>query len=689
MAFQTKKRTFAGDKRTYTFSSITCSNSETEETFMKRLADILVLFFITFFAAPPVAADLLKGTPIGAPSVDYGNGGTISTTVNGPADAFDGDYTTFYASYARSFGWVGLDLGEKYIINNILFVPRANWASRLVLGIFEGANTPDFSDAIPLRIIEQTPREGRYNSVAVSCSRGFRYVRYVGPHDARCNIADIRFYGRKGEGNDSALYQLTQIPTVVIHTTDTATDIDSKTVYRPGYISFISDGGKKIYSDTLEIRGRGNGSWTFNKKPYKLKLAHKKRILGMPAKAKKWTLINNWSDKPMIRNNVAFEASRLLRMPYTPACELVDVIYNGEYKGTYQLCDQIEVKKNRVEVTEMTAEDNEAPNITGGYLIEIDAYAGSEPKNFKSATLGTPVTIHYPDAEDITPQQESFIEKWYNTMESRLMMKNYDNPTIGYRNYLDVDTYLRRLLVSEFAANNDGYYSVYMTKERNDRQFKAGPVWDFDLAFENDSRIYPVNDMTDFVCMSDKSSTVNGMHTFLKRVIDNNTEKLKQLWSEARNDNDLTPEHFDHYIDSLATLIDGSQKLNYMRWPGLTEKIRYNIEARPSYQAEIDFLKDFIHRRIAWLDNKVGLYPAGLNTVASGATGSINGGRSEAHIEGFAEGSNYRILRIDGTTAAEGVMGAGSNKVALPCGIYIVKVKDQFGHVSQKKILVN
>lgn len=647
------------------------------------------MLFLSMFAALPVAADLLKGTPIGAPSVDYGNGGVMSTTVNGPADAFDGDYTTFYAAYARSFGWVGLDLGEKYIISNITYVPRANWASRMVLGMFEGANSPDFGDAIPLRIIEQEPKENRINSVAVHCSRGFRYVRYVGPHDARCNIADIQFYGRKGEGNDSALFQLTNIPTVVIHTTDTATDIDSKTVYRPGYVSFISENGKKIYSDTLEIRGRGNGSWTFEKKPYKLKLAHKKRILGMPAKAKKWTLINNWSDKPMIRNNVAFEASRLMHMPYTPACELVDVIYNGEYKGTYQLCDQIEVKKNRVEVTEMTTEDNSTPNLTGGYLIEVDAYASSEPKHFTSSQLKTPVTIHYPDEDVITEKQEKYIKGWYNTMETRLMMQNYENPIIGYRNYLDVDSYLRRLIVSEFAANIDGYYSVYMTKERNDRQFKAGPVWDFDLGFENDYRVYPVNDMTDFVCMSSRASTTTGMYSFLKRVIDSNTEKLKELWSDARNNNDFTPEHFDHYIDSLATLIDGSQKLNYVRWPVLTQKIRYNIEARPSFQAEIDFLKDFIHRRIAWLDNKIGLYPSAVNTVASGVTGSINGGKGAARIGGFSEGSSYAVYRIDGTMAETGVLQTGTNSVALPAGVYIIKVSDKFGHVDQKKILVN
>ena len=55
---------------------------------------------------------LLSGTPMGSLSVDYNNG-SVSTTVNQPANAFDGNLDTYYASYARSYTWVGLDLGDR------------------------------------------------------------------------------------------------------------------------------------------------------------------------------------------------------------------------------------------------------------------------------------------------------------------------------------------------------------------------------------------------------------------------------------------------------------------------------------------------------------------------------------------------------------------------------------------------
>lgn len=62
----------------------------------------------------------------------------------------------------------------------------------------------------------------------VDCSRGFRYVRYVGPSDARCNIAEIEFYGHKAAGDDSRLYRITNLPTVCINTVNAKEPYDKE-----------------------------------------------------------------------------------------------------------------------------------------------------------------------------------------------------------------------------------------------------------------------------------------------------------------------------------------------------------------------------------------------------------------------------------------------------------------------------
>ena len=282
----------------------------------------------------------LTGTPIGSPAVDYSTG-AVSTTVNQPANAFDGNTTTFYASYDRSRTWVGLDLGEPHVITGVGWCPRNSNAgtTRVQLGLFEASNSADFLDAVPLYLIPNTGTIGVIEHADVNVSRGFRYVRYVGPANARCNIGELEFYGRPGVGDDSQFYQVTNLPTVSIHTYS-GRDPADKVNELESNITITYDGGKRIQEYPITTRLRGNASMGFEKKPYRIKFndgkSHhmlKDSPLESPAKAKKWTLINNYGDKTLMRNVLAFRFSSLLGMPFTSYIQPVDVIMNGEYKG--------------------------------------------------------------------------------------------------------------------------------------------------------------------------------------------------------------------------------------------------------------------------------------------------------------------------------------------------------------------
>ena len=132
----------------------------------------------------------LTGTVIGTREcVDYSNTSKATTTVNTCANAFDGDLNTFFASWDRSYTWAGLDLGSPHVITKVGWSPRndSQGEGRVALAVFEGANSPDFMDALPLYLIEEKGKIGQLSYADVNCSRGFRYVRYVGPADARCN----------------------------------------------------------------------------------------------------------------------------------------------------------------------------------------------------------------------------------------------------------------------------------------------------------------------------------------------------------------------------------------------------------------------------------------------------------------------------------------------------------------------
>ena len=112
----------------------------------------ILIILATLFAAAGISAQTVKklsGTPMGSEKADYSSGG--------PEVVFDGNLSTFYGSNQRSNTWVGLDLGKKHVITRVVYASRKDWAQRMLLGIFEGANNPDFSDAVPLYMIKKTP----------------------------------------------------------------------------------------------------------------------------------------------------------------------------------------------------------------------------------------------------------------------------------------------------------------------------------------------------------------------------------------------------------------------------------------------------------------------------------------------------------------------------------------------------
>lgn len=613
----------------------------------------------------------LRGTVMGSLSVDYSTG-LVSSSVNTAACAFDGNFSTFFASYDRSHTWAGLDLGKKYVITGVGYASRVKYAGRLQLGVFEGANRSDFSDAIPLLMIKDIPADNVLVNETVRVSRGFRYVRYCGPNNVRCNIAEIRFYGHEGEGDDSQLYTPTNLPLVTVHT-DRARDITDKVNYIRSYVSIISGGGREIYSDSTYIRGRGNATWTLPKKPYKLKLYHKTNVLGMPARAKKWDLLSNYSDKTLIRNLVAFRISGMMGMDYTPQGRLVDMMLNGEYLGSYQLLDHPDVNKHRVNITELEPEDTTGSALTGGYLVEIDAYASAEKKYFttSSSAYNLPVSLKSPDADDITPAQFSYIRSAFSRMAKTVKASYFNNPVFGFRRYLDEDSFLRNFLVNETVANSDALWSVRMYKERDSLRFHTGPVWDFDLAFENDSRIHPVSQYSDFVSFTPNATSAGDMRSFTKRIVGADSLRLRELWSRARYDGGLTVEALENFVDSLTAEIDESQKLNFIRWPILSEKVLVNYQALGSYEAEVGTLRDFIRERIPWLDRKIGLIPVGIEERGF-AEPVLSVSSSGISLSGLTPGAQISVYSPEGSLIIRTAAASSSLIVPLQRGIYIV-----------------
>ena len=311
-------------------------------------------------------------------------------------------------------------------------------------------------------------------------------------------------------------------------------------------------------------------------------------------------------------------------------------------------CDQIQVNKNRVEITEMTPQDVSGNALTGGYLFEVDAYANQERSWFWS-NQGNPVTIKSPDEDSIASAQFNYIKNHFNKMESQ------------WQNYLDLNTFLRHFLVGELSGNTDTYWSVFMYKQRDDDIVYTGPVWDFDLAFDNDNRTYPVNSKVDYIYRSGGSCTGN-MRSFVDRIVIYNSvakTRLLGLWDEVRQ-NGLNQESLTAFVDSLEAELEQSQELNFMRWPIMNNMVHQNPRIWGSYAQEVQNVRRFIRERVEWMDKR-------LNYTF------IPSDISDARIQ-FEQ--PYQVFTVSGRYCGKNLEGQNH-------GVYIVKQ----GNSVQKIIL--
>ena len=636
------------------------------------------LFTIIGLSAPlgVWASEKLSGTPIGTvDGFDYEHNRVVK---NIQGRAFDGNLNTYFATNERSYTWVGLDLGTPHVISRVGWSPRDDWhgAQRVQLGVIQGANREDFLDAVPIYMITEEGVIGEMSYGDVNCSKGFRYVRFVSTSDARCNIAELEFYGTEGEGSDSGYFSLTSLPTVCINTVDAAEPYDKEHNISCNVI-IIHDG--EIDTDAAaSVRERGNYSRTFPKKPWRIKFDKKQNVLDAPAKAKKWTLINNYGDKTLMRNLLAFEIGRRFEMPYVPWGRAVDVILNGEYKGCYQLCDQVEVNPGRLDITEMEPEDVSGDALTGGYFIEVDAYAYDEPEGewFASAYHSIPVTIKSPD-DGGTKEQYDYIRNYFSNLENMVFSNQFGANGKDYRDIFDVDSFIRHMLVGELSGNTDTYWSTYMYKDRGDDVIHTGPIWDFDIAFENDNRTYPIHTRVGknrYLFETEMASAANGMADFARRIVKSDSrskEDIKRIWSIARNDNHLSAKEMNEYVDALAEMLDEPQKLNFLRWPIMNQMVHQNPVISGNYKREVERVKSYLKDRFSDLDKLIG-YDSSISAVegiTSEEASIIKDIRVSGNMISSLACNPFAVYSVSGALVYSGA----DTTSALPSGIYIVK----------------
>ena len=380
--------------------------------------------------------------------------------------------------------------------------------------------------------------------------------------------------------------QLTDLPTVYVET-ENAQDITSKENYL--HCTFIMvDGDCTTRIENTQIRGRGNSSWwNSDKKSYRVKFEKKQHLLGEEfADAKNWTLLANHGDKTMIRNALTYQLGRFIGMKFCPAAKFIDLYLNGKYRGTYQISDQVQVHKKRVEVDG----DN-------GWLLEVANENSKEDPYITSTRYGIMYNLKNPQDELLTVNKRIAIGQWIEAFEKAVAGNDYQDPEKGYRAYVDETDFINWYVGAEITGNIDALYSIYMYKEPDEQKMHFGPLWDLDLGYDNSSEKSLLRNMEAFLGLSNRP---------FEKI-------LQRLWqdhwfAQACNDrlNALVEAGLQQYlitaIDSLRDAIWQSQGENFKVWPVNQQVYAWEKHSYyNTYDSYIADLKQFVNIHIPYL----------------------------------------------------------------------------------------
>ncbi|MBR5535788.1 MAG: CotH kinase family protein [Clostridia bacterium] len=350
---------------------------------------------------------------------------------------------------------------------------------------------------------------------------------------------------------------------------DVRLEIPAKVSEKNDWEGFISEENDEEKPGTVEIRGRGNTTWTWkepgSKRPYQFKLEKKVNIFGMGAH-KTWILLKN--EDTLIRQKIGLDLGIMMGIKYTPQSEFVDLFMNGTYLGNYLLCEKVQIGDDRVNISNLDDEfeangnSSEGLDLTGGYLIELDNWGDGAIKRMHK--MCTYIVIKEPEdlAEKASDNNEyGYIMKRMTSLFDAIYSNGVMPDGKSYLEYIDMDSFARYFFHQEFVRNGDcGISSTYFYKDKDSKDplIYAGPIWDNDRAYINqkyDGWIHQNVIMPGF-----KTKTI---YNQLGRRLDFATLLIEKYENSDMKDTfKKAPELVDRYIETIGK----SGEMNSIRW---------------------------------------------------------------------------------------------------------------------------
>jgi hypothetical protein len=409
----------------------------------------------------------------------------------------------------------------------------------------------------------------------------------------------------------SQIFTDSNLPIIIIKT-DSGQDIPDdprvfahmKIIYggegKRNYMSDQNTPEKLYYFGRIDIETRGSSSQALEKKPYGFTTKtpdiisnENVSLLGMPAEHD-WVLNSLAFDPSLIRDYISYNLSRQLG-EYATRTVYCEVVINGDYKGLYLLQEKIKSDKNRVDILEITPDDNTLPNLSGGYITKADKDTGGDPIAFSDGYAN--YIHHEPDPYYVTSQQNSYVSNLFRKLNSSSVFNNTSLVT-GFPSIIDVPSFVDFVLINELAANVDAYqYSTYFHKDRNGK-LRAGPIWDLNLTYGNDLFRWGLDRSHTNVWQFDNSD--NNGSPFWIGLFNNSLFKcyLSRRWHELTlPGNPLSESNIFSLINEAVKTISEAAVRETNRWP------------QEGFQSsEIGNIELFVRARTKWMNDHIGPY---------------------------------------------------------------------------------
>lgn len=402
--------------------------------------------------------------------------------------------------------------------------------------------------------------------------------------------------------------QLTDVPTLYIDIEgvgSTDTDLDKalfknrqtgEAPYQVGATITLKDNGSDKdtkhlaeFTDKVDIKVRGNSTAnpTNGKKAYRLKFPkkHKHDLLGLGYEKRNWALLANVFDHSMIRNALSYHLEKEVGLDFCPGYKFVDLVINGNYRGTYQICDHVETGTNRVDVDE-----------DAGWMVEFQGRGDMLDQPLCFNQDGLQMNIKNPEPADETNAEEvaTFIapfQEWFTkTWSPQWKATDAYGANSGWRSVNDEESLMKFWIVTELTGDYDGWMTVKAYKEADEAKLHYGPVWDKDLAYGN----YGGEQSAKLVSNNGNGSS---LVTFLNESLLKDpifTKKLKAKLDQLLRDG--LYEKMCAKIDDLAAIVAQTEELSNTKFPR-SSKVGEETNNYETYAETITPLKDYLKTR--------------------------------------------------------------------------------------------